>query len=80
MTSFGQQFDFHDAIHRIQPCNTDNRGSNVFLQLTDLQKVHKTYVRFNPKKTYRIFSHFVHDGGIVINSEGLVDIFVPFVR
>ena len=67
MTSFGQQFDFHDAIHHIQPCNFDNRGSNVFLQLMDVQKVRKTYVRFSPKKTYWKFSHSVQDGGIVIS-------------
>ena len=29
MTSFGRQFDFHDAIYHIQHCNVDNRQCNV---------------------------------------------------
>ena len=30
MTSFGLQFDSRDVIYHVQPCNIDNRWSNVF--------------------------------------------------
>ena len=30
MTSFVRQFDFHDVIYHIQPCNVENRRHNVF--------------------------------------------------
>ena len=29
VTSFGHQFDFHDVIGHVQPCNVDNRRGNV---------------------------------------------------
>ena len=29
MTAIGRQFDFHDVIYNIQPCNVDNRWRNV---------------------------------------------------
>ena len=29
MSLFGRQFDFHDVIYHVQPCNVDNRQHNI---------------------------------------------------
>ena len=36
MMSFGRQFDFHDVIYYIQPCNVDNRRYNVKFTTNEL--------------------------------------------
>ena len=44
MTSFGDQFDFHDVIDHIRHCNVDNRRRKVAFQLFDVQNVRKILV------------------------------------
>ena len=53
-------------------------GVTLFSQLMDVQNVHKN-MRFSPNKRGGKFLCSVQDGGIVIDSEGLVHIFNLFV-
>ena len=47
---FGHQFDFHDGIYHIQPCNLDNRQCNMVFTM-NVQNVHKNRC-FSLKKSY----------------------------
>ena len=44
LTSFGHQFDFHDVIYLIQPCNVDNKQRDVVFT-TDGRSKRIKYVR-----------------------------------
>ena len=71
MMSFGRQFDFHDIIYHVKPCNVDNRRCyTLILQLSDLQNICKNTC-FSPNKSFGM-SKALEDGGIVIDSEGFV--------
>ena len=54
MSSFGRQFDYHDAIYQVQPCYVDNRRRNVDFTTNGLSKTY-TFVKnvFQPKYELR---------------------------
>ena len=56
MTSFDRQFDFHDVIYHIRHCIVDTQltidGVTSFLQLLDVQNVHKN-TRYSLNKSCR---------------------------
>ena len=74
MTSFGRQFDFHDVIYHIQPCDIDNTLDNIVFTTNEHSNFMKKYM-FQSKEELREILTEMADGGIVIDSEGFVNIF-----
>ena len=52
VTSFGRQFDFHDVIYHIQPCNIDNRWHNIVFTTNGRYKTYIKTTCFSQHKSY----------------------------
>ena len=50
MMPFGRQFDFHNVIYHIEPCNVGNRRPDVVFTNNVIQNVLKN-MRFSPNKS-----------------------------